>query len=132
MPKKKKGRRNNDNKEQQSRPLIYAEYDQVYGKALRLLGDARCDVYCFDGKTRMCKIRGKMRKREWIRVGDIVLVSKREFQDEKGDIIHLYTKPETRNLQLYDEIPKDTNIGCLTSSTPNNDNVDCAFVFENI
>lgn len=134
MPKKKKGKRNNDNKDQ-SRELIFAEHDQVYGQATKLLGDSRCEVQCFDGKPRMCKIRGKMRKREWIKVGDVVLVSKRDFQDGKGDVIHLYTPREVRNLRVYDEIPDNTKAGILSGpvgGTGAQEEVDCAFVFDDI
>ncbi len=29
-------------------------------------------VICQDGRDRMCRIRGKMKKRKWVREGDIV------------------------------------------------------------
>lgn len=56
-------------------------------------------VFCNDGKQRLCLIRGGMRKRVWLRAGDIVLISLREFEKkaevgsnelEKGDIIAKY------------------------------------------
>ena len=53
----------------------------------------------------MCQIRGQMRKRVWINIGDIVLVSLREFQDSKADIIHKYTPDEARSLKAYGELP---------------------------
>ena len=34
-----------------------------YGKVTRMLGNGRLEAYCFDGKTRLCHIRGKMRKK---------------------------------------------------------------------
>jgi translation initiation factor 1A len=46
-----------------------------------------------------------MRKRVWINIGDIVLVSLREFQDSKADIIHKYTPDEARSLKAYGELP---------------------------
>ena len=33
---------------------------------LRMLGNGRCEVYCFDGKNRLAHIRGKMRKKVWV------------------------------------------------------------------
>lgn len=55
-------------------------------------------VYCNDGRQRICHIRGAMRRRMWVNVGDIVLTSYREYEvgmykqvgDEKGDILHKY------------------------------------------
>ena len=60
----------------------------------RMLGTGRCDVQCADGVKRLCHICGKMRKKVWCNQGDIVLVSLRDFQDEKGDIIVKQTAEE--------------------------------------
>merc|ERR1712012_993213 len=38
---------------------------------------------CFDGIKRLCHIRGKLRKRQWINTSDIILVGLREYQDAK-------------------------------------------------
>lgn len=76
------------------RPLLWAEQDQIYGRVEKILGDMRCSVVCKDGQTRICKIRGKMRRRVWINMGDIVLICLRDFQDDKADIIHKYTGGE--------------------------------------
>lgn len=70
-----------------------------------MLGNARVEAFCFDGVSRLCQIRGQMRKRVWINIGDIVLVSLREFQDSKADIIHKYTPDEARSLKAYGELP---------------------------
>jgi len=75
-----------------------------------MLGNGRCDVACCDGTKRMCHIRGKMRKKVWVNQGDIVLVSLRDFQDEKGDIIIKYQADEARNLKTYGELPDNFKI----------------------
>ena len=49
-----------------------------------MLGNGRCECYCFDGVTRLGHIRGKMRKKVWVSAGDIVLVGLREYQDDKA------------------------------------------------
>merc|ERR1719512_573467 len=46
---------------------------------------------CFDGQKRLCKIRGKLRKKVWINVSDIVLVGLRDYQDGKADVILKYS-----------------------------------------
>ena len=76
------------------RELIYKDEGQEYGQILRLLGNGRTDVNCFDGNKRMCTIRGKLRNRVWINPGDIILVSLREFGDDKADVIHKYYPEE--------------------------------------
>jgi translation initiation factor 1A len=55
-----------------------------------------------------------MRKKVWITAGDIVLVGKRDFQDEKVDIVHKYTADEARNLKQYGELPENARINETT------------------
>jgi len=65
----------------------------VLGIATKLLGFDRLMVKCQDGHERLCRIRGKMKRRVWIREGDVVLVSPWDFQsDKRGDIIWRYTR----------------------------------------
>lgn len=51
-------------------------------------------VRCYDGVTRMGRIKGKIKKRVWIREGDILIVCPWSFQDEKCDIIYRYLPPQ--------------------------------------
>lgn len=67
-----------------------------YAQVLRMLGNGRLEAQCFDGEKRLALIRGKMRKKVWINSGDIILLSLREFQDEKADVIQKYTPDEAR------------------------------------
>merc|ERR1712048_1447957 len=96
--------------DQKKQELVFKEDGQEYGQVMRMLGNGRCEVNCFDGTKRLCHIRGKMRKKVWVNQGDIVLVSLRDFQDEKGDIIVGYTPDEARNLKTYGELPDTVKI----------------------
>lgn len=51
-----------------------------------------------------------MRKKVWINQGDIILLSLREFQDGKGDVILKYTADEARTLKSYGELPENAKI----------------------
>ena len=77
---------------------------------LRLLGNGRVEVQCCDNVKRMATIRGKLRNRVWINAGDIILVSLREFGDDKGDVIHKYYPEEAFELQEMEEIPANITI----------------------
>ncbi len=69
---------------------------EVLGILDRRLGGSRCDVRCLDAKTRVCRIPGRLKRKLWVREGDLVLVEPWEFGgDEKGDILYKY-----RNLQV--------------------------------
>jgi len=49
---------------------VYAEGSlsvlSVYGQVIKMLGNGRLEAHCFDGKKRLCHIRGKMRKKVWV------------------------------------------------------------------
>lgn len=118
--------------EENERALLFREIGQEYGQITKMLGDRRVTVRCFDGKTRQCKVRGKMRKRVWVAVGDIVLVSLRDFQDDKGDVVHRYNTTEARNLVIYKELPDDTTVGVLATDASSKATDDCVFDFDAI
>ena len=90
--------------------MEFKEDGQEYAQVVKMLGNGRCECFCFDGVTRLGHIRGKMRKKVWITAGDIILVAKRDFQDEKVDIVHKYTADEARNLKQYGELPENARI----------------------
>jgi translation initiation factor 1A len=48
-----------------------------------------------------------MRKKVWINKDDFVLVSLRDYQDDRCDIILKYSPEEVKMLKSYDEIPKN-------------------------
>jgi translation initiation factor 1A len=68
--------------------------------AVKLLGFDRILVKCQDGHERLCRIRGKMKRRVWIREGDVVLVSPWDFQsDKRGDVFWRYTRAQADMLR---------------------------------
>lgn len=73
---------------------------QVLGVVVKMLGFDRLAVKCDDGKERQCRISGKLKRRVWMREGDVVLVSPWEFQsDSKGDIKWRYTRNQAEWLR---------------------------------
>jgi translation initiation factor 1A len=72
----------------------------ILGIVTKNLGYTRFIVKCQDGNTRQTRVRGKMKKRNWVREGDVVLVSPWEFNpDKKGDIIFRYTENQAHWLR---------------------------------
>lgn len=67
---------------------------EILGIVEGMLGANRLSVRCMDGKTRMGRIPGRMKKRIWIRRGDVVIVVPWEFQDDKSDVVWRYTSPQ--------------------------------------
>lgn len=87
-----------------NKQLILKEDEQEYAKITKLLGNCHCNVLTDDGIELQCGIRGNMRKRVWINNGDFVLISLRDFQSYKGDIIHKYSDTDARTLIKSNDI----------------------------
>jgi len=105
MPKNQKKKKKSSSETISKRELILAEDMQFYAKVTKLLGDCRIMVLFSDSTEIMGVIPGRMRKRVWMSIGDVVLVSKREFQEDRVDIIHKYTQDEIPRLHKMEEIP---------------------------
>mgnify|MGYP001605879678 CR=1 len=88
---------------QEESPLIKRESEQqkirvklprnreLIGLVDQRVGGSRMLIKCSDGKTRNCKVPGRLRRSLWIREGDFVIIKPWEFDDEKGDILFKYT-----------------------------------------
>ena len=64
---------------------------EVLGVLEQRVGASRILVKCFDGKTRNCRVPGRLKRELWLREGDIVIVQPWEYQsDERGDVIYKY------------------------------------------
>jgi len=86
--------------EEELSEMVLPSANDVLGVAVKLLGFDRVLVRCQDGNERLCRIRGKMKRRVWIRVGDVVVVSPWDFQsDKRGDLIWRYTRAQAELLR---------------------------------
>lgn len=73
--------------------------DQVMGIIDQRLGGSRMKVRCLDGKNRICRIPGRMKRYLWVREGDVAIIEPWEFGgDDKGDIVYKYTKSQVQFL----------------------------------
>ena len=80
--------------------------DQEYAKVLKVSGSGRFRLLCFDGKERMGTVCGQMRKRVWVNLNDVVLVSLwTGIQDDKCTIIHKYDMDEAYKLKDMGQFP---------------------------
>lgn len=83
---------------------------EMFGIVERLAGASRLNVMCEDGFTRSCRIPGKMKKRMWIREGDLVVVKPWQFQNEKADVVYRYTQTQANYLSRSNLLPDVINI----------------------
>ena len=109
------------------RPLQLKVDGTEYGTVTKMLGGGRVEAKCFsDGVIRNCAICGRMRKKVWISVGDIVLISLRDFQDSKADIVHKYAVDEARQLKTLGAIPSNVRVNEVSNvgAEADDDNAD--------
>jgi len=106
MGKGGKNRKRGTNKNEPSkRDLLLKQDGQEYAQITKMLGNCRLECKCPDGLSRIGVIRGAMRKKVWMCVGDVVILALRDFEDGTADICYKYTSDEVKRLIEAREIP---------------------------
>jgi translation initiation factor 1A len=73
---------------------------EVLGIVEIRLGFGKSRVVCSDGKIRICRVPGALKRRLWVRPDTLVLVKPWEFEgDKKGDILYSYKKNQEQWLR---------------------------------
>jgi len=72
---------------------------ELLGRVIKLVGGDNIIVKCTDGKVRTCRIRGKIKRRMWIREHDLELIAPWDFQTDKADIVWRYISAHAEKLQ---------------------------------
>lgn len=78
----------------------------LYGIVTKMYGYDRLLVDCADGKQRICRIKGQLKRKIWIKEGDLVLVTPWDFQDNRGDVFWRYTKNQALMLAKEGRLPQ--------------------------
>ncbi|MFH0970036.1 MAG: translation initiation factor eIF-1A [Candidatus Diapherotrites archaeon] len=79
--------------------LPFREHGEMFGIITKMHGTNQVAVMCEDGKDRMCRIPGKLKKRVWMREGDVVIIRLWEFQPIKADVVWRYLPIQTEKLR---------------------------------
>jgi len=102
MPNVKGGKGYKKGKGPREAEFVEAEEGQLYARVTKILGSCNLIVYCNDNYKRLAHIRGKLRKRAWMNVGDIVLVTTRDFEERPAEDLD----PTAGKLEKCDVIAK--------------------------
>ncbi|HEC81630.1 MAG TPA: translation initiation factor eIF-1A [Thermoplasmatales archaeon] len=104
----------NSEKEEQDEyirtPLPKKDQGELFAIADQIMGGSRIRVICEDGKSRMARIPGRMKRRYRIRTGDLVIVKPWPIQDEKADIVFRYTHIQAANLSKRKLLPETIDV----------------------
>ena len=81
---------------------------EMFGRVIKMMGGENVMVKCEDGVVRRGRIRGKLKRRVWIRDNDVVIIAPWEFGESgRGDILWRYTLPQVDWLKQNKRIPLD-------------------------
>lgn len=101
--------------------------NEMFALADQILGGRRVSVLCEDGETRLARIPGKMRRRQWVREGDLIIVWPWDFQDSKADVKHRYTKTQSMYLSRKGVLPDDVDVFGMNVTHDDDDEHDDIF-----
>jgi len=127
MPKKKKNERKKRGRSPGSyQPpeitrvrMPYRRNGEMFARVVDIYGQERMGVFCEDGKHRVGRIRGKIKKRVWIRKGDLVIVNPWEFETEikdkkeKCEISWRYLKHEVSWIIRNNKLPEILDLNSI-------------------
>ncbi len=100
--------------------MPYRRNGEMFARVVDIYGQERMEVFCEDGKHRIGRIRGKIKKRVWVRRGDLVIINPWEFETivkgkkEKCEISWRYLRHEVSYLERNNRIPKILDINNIT------------------
>ncbi|HIE63594.1 MAG: translation initiation factor eIF-1A [Methanobacteriota archaeon] len=87
-------------------PLPKRKINEMFAIADQILGGRRVRAVCEDGESRLARIPGKMRRRQWVREGDLIVIQPWDFQDEKANVCMRYTKTQSLYLSRKGVLPE--------------------------
>ena len=102
--------------------------NEMFAIADQILGGRRVRVVCADGETRLARIPGKMRRRQWVREGDLIVVQPWDFQDAKADVKKRYSKTQSLYLSRKGVLPEIVDV--FGTGTETWDDLDDAGIFD--
>ncbi len=99
-------------------PLPRRKRGEIFGVASQLMGAARIRVMCEDNLSRMGRITGKMKKKMWVREGDLLILRPWGFQEGKADILFRYSRTQATYLARRNLLPASVNLFGAPPETP--------------
>ena len=86
-------------------PLPNRKVNEMFAIADQMLGGRRVRAICEDGEVRISRLPGKMRRRQWVREEDLIVVQPWEYQDDRANVITRYSKTQAMYLSRKGQLP---------------------------
>jgi len=91
--------------------LPYKPRGEMFALVKEFSGGSRLVAVCEDNKTRMVRIGGRLKKKVWVRWGDLIIIKKWVIQeDAKADLVYRYTKTQKEILKREGLLPDSMDV----------------------
>lgn len=81
--------------------------NEIIGILDERLGGNKMRITCLDGKTRMGRVPGRLKRKLWLRPGDVIIIEPWELDNNKGDILYKYRNNEIAWLRREGYLEQD-------------------------
>lgn len=104
--------KNKKNKQTQEQPQIVTRVklpkgEEILGIIEERHGGNKMKVSCLDGKERVCRVPGRLRRKLWLRPNDVVIIQPWELDKDKGDVIFKYRPNQIEWLRRHGHLEKE-------------------------
>lgn len=80
---------------------------EVIGIIEQRLGGNKMMVNCLDGKSRNCRVPGRLKRNLWLRPNDVVIIEPWELNNTRGDVLFKYRPNQVAWLREKKYLEKD-------------------------
>ena len=91
--------------------MPYPPRGEMFALVKEFSGGSRLIAVCEDEKTRMVRITGRLKKKVWVRWGDLIIIKKWTVQENsKADLVYKYTKTQKDTLKFKGLLPDNMDV----------------------
>ena len=85
--------------------------NEQFAVVTEMSGGSRMVALCEDGNVRMIRIPGRLKRRMWVRMNDLIIIEPWVIQtDKKADLKYRYLPAERMWMIRNNKIPEEINI----------------------
>ena len=82
---------------------------EVIGTIANRHGGNKMNVSCLDGKSRNCRVPGRLKRALWLRPNDVVIIEPWELDDTKGDVLFKFRPNQVAWLRKKGYLETESN-----------------------
>ena len=80
--------------------------DEMFAVVTVMTGATYIKALCEDGVERAIRIPGKLRNRVFIKENDVIIIKKREYEENKGEVVWRFLPFQVQKLKAQGHLTK--------------------------